>query len=241
MPLPAAGARGDSWKFRITTSFFKLARVQRLTQSTASIDFWRPAFIRTTLKQAMLVRFFLLTQAYEVLSNPERRAAYDAARQSSPAEPLSARVDFMDTMQGELNRRLAVLAVLYFQRRTSPNKPEVTFRDIENRLGFPRDYLVFTTWYLQTKGYISRADNSEFTITAEGVDFVETQRVNIPVLDKLLTTGAAPSPGGENDGYFQHARGWRRWSDRSQRIDTWGMSTRWPFQPDRAHSNQDVC
>ena len=138
-------------------------------------------------------RFFLLKQAYEVLSKPESRAAYDANRQASQPEPLSAWVDFMDNMEGELNRRLAVLTVLYFQRRTNPNKPEVSFRDIEKRLGFPRDYLVFTAWYLRTKGYITRADNSEFTITAEGVDFVETQRANIPVLEKLLTTGEGPS------------------------------------------------
>lgn len=50
----------------------------------------------------------------------------------------------MDNIEGELNRRLALLTVLYFQRRTNPNKPEVSFRDIETRLGFPRDYLVFT-------------------------------------------------------------------------------------------------
>jgi len=134
-------------------------------------------------------RFYLLKQAYEVLSNQERRDAYDAARQDSQPEPLSARIDFMDNIEGELNRRVAFLTVLYSQRRTNPNKPEVSFRDIEIRLGFPRDYLAFTAWYLRTKGYITRADNSEFTITAEGVDFVETQRVNIPVLEKLLTTG----------------------------------------------------
>jgi curved DNA-binding protein CbpA len=134
-------------------------------------------------------RFFLLKEAYEVLSNPERRAAYDEARRTSQQVPLSEWVDFMDTMEGELNRRLAVLTVLYFHRRTNPNAPEVSFREIEKRLGFPRDYLVFTAWYLRTKGYITRADNSEFTITADGVDFVETQRVNLPVLDKLLTNG----------------------------------------------------
>jgi curved DNA-binding protein len=134
-------------------------------------------------------RFFLLKQAYEVLSDPERRAKYDATRQKSQPVPLSTWIDFMDKMEGELNRRLALLAVLYFQRRTSPYTPGVSFRNIENRLGFPRDYLEFTAWYLQSKGYISRADNSEFTITADGVDFVETQRVNVPVLEKLLTTG----------------------------------------------------
>jgi hypothetical protein len=60
-------------------------------------------------------------------------------------------------------------------------------------MGFPRDYLEFTTWYLRSKGYITRADNSDFTLTAEGVDFVESKRVNIPILNKLLTTGTAPS------------------------------------------------
>lgn len=134
-------------------------------------------------------KFFLLKEAYETLSNPQRRAAYDASREADQSTPLSNWVDFMDNMEGEMNRRLALLAILYFQRRTNPNLPEVSFRDIEKRLGFPRDYLEFTAWYLRTKGYISRGDNSAFTITAEGVDFVETQRVNLPLLDKLLTTG----------------------------------------------------
>jgi curved DNA-binding protein CbpA len=144
-------------------------------------------------------KFFLLNQAYETLSNPERRAAYDAARSSAQPAPLSSQIDFMDNMEGELNRRLAMLAVLYFRRRANPSEPGVSFRDIEKRLGFPRDYLEFTAWYLRTKRYIQNADNSDFTITAEGVDFVEAQRANLPVLDKLLTTGegvitAAPSP-----------------------------------------------
>lgn len=134
-------------------------------------------------------KFFLLKQAYEVLSNPDRRAAYDASRRDLQPIPLSTWIDFMDNLEGELNRRLAILAVLYFQRRTNPYKPEVSFRNIEKRMGFPRDYLEFTAWYLRTKGYIVRGDNSDFTITAEGVDFVETKRVNIPLLEKLLTTG----------------------------------------------------
>jgi|SRR5690348_1370979 curved DNA-binding protein CbpA len=134
-------------------------------------------------------KFFLLSQAYKVLSDPERRAQYDASRTnelSQPA-PLSTWIDFMDNMDGELNRRLAVLAVLYFQRRVNPYSPEVSLMDLEKRMGFPRDYLEFTAWYLRNKGYITRADNSDFTLTAEGVDFVETQRMHIPVLGKLLS------------------------------------------------------
>jgi hypothetical protein len=57
-------------------------------------------------------------------------------------------------------------------------------------MGFPRDYLDFTTWYLTKKRYITRADNSDFTLTVEGVDFIETQRATVPLLDRLLTNGS---------------------------------------------------
>lgn len=136
-------------------------------------------------------QFATLTRAYEVLSVPGRRAKYDATRQRELAEtaPLSNSIDFMDQMEGETNRRMALMAVLYYRRRSNPNSPEVTLAEVETRMGFPRDYLDFTTWYLQKKGYITRADNSDFTLTAEGVDFVETQRASLPVLNKLLTPG----------------------------------------------------
>jgi len=141
-------------------------------------------------------KFFRLKAAYDVLSDSDRRAAYDQeysqrADDRPEESPLSQSVDFMDHVQGELNRRLAVLAVLYYRRRTNPYSPEVSLTEIEKRMGFPRDYLDFTTWYLTKRGYITRADNSDFTLTVEGVDFVETQRVSMPILNKLLTNGEA--------------------------------------------------
>jgi curved DNA-binding protein CbpA len=140
-------------------------------------------------------KFHLLKKAYDVLSNPVTRAEYDAVREGQVPQhvPLSNSVDFMDSVEGELNRRLALLALLYFRRRAYPWSPEVKLTEVEERMGFPRDYLEFTTWYLQKKGYITRADNSDFTLTADGLDFVETQRVNIPTLNKLLTSGIGPS------------------------------------------------
>ncbi len=141
--------------------------------------------------------FLLLKTAYDILSHPDSRAEYDAKRKHQPCTPipLSTSVDFMDNLEGELNRRLAVLAVLYHRRRTSPHLPEVPLAEIELRMGFPRDYLDFTTWYLVKKGYVTRADNAEFTLTAEGVDFVEAQRARFPILNKMLTGGSgSPSP-----------------------------------------------
>jgi hypothetical protein len=96
----------------------------------------------------------------------------------------------MDNLEGELNRRLALLAVLYHRRRTSPDMPEVPLDEIETRMGFPRDYLDFTIWYLVKKGYVTKGDNALFALTANGVDFVEQERGNIPVLNKLLTSGS---------------------------------------------------
>lgn len=141
--------------------------------------------------------------AYDVLSDPVTRSAYDATRQFE-APPLSTTIDFMDSIEGELNRRLAVLAVLYFRRRTNPHEPEVSLSEIERRMGFPRDYLDFTTWYLVKRGYITRADNSDFTLTADGVDFIEAQRSSLPVLNKLLTDGTAQIP---TDDGLAHANG----------------------------------
>ena len=135
--------------------------------------------------------FRLLKAAFDTLTNPTRRAEYDAncRREAKETSPLSNSIDFMDSVEGELNRRVAVLAVLYFKRRANPRLPEVSLAELEQRMGFPRDYLDFTTWYLSKKGYITKADNSDFSLTAEGVDYIETQQTNLPVLNKLLTDG----------------------------------------------------
>jgi curved DNA-binding protein CbpA len=136
--------------------------------------------------------FYRVRTAYDILSDPQRRAHYDAMR-SQPASPvsnpLSSIVDFMDEVEGETNRRLALLTILYSQRRADPNYPEVSLRDLEAILGFPRDYLDFTTWYLVQKHYILRADNSDFMITVAGVDYVEAQRSHTPALNRLLSSG----------------------------------------------------
>jgi len=141
--------------------------------------------------------FRMLKAAYDTLSNPSRRAEYDAAcrRDAKEEPPLSNSIDFLDSMEGEQNRRIALLAVLYYKRRSNPRFPEVSLAEIERRMGFPRDYLDFTTWYLTKKGYVTRADNSDFSLTAEGVDYIESQRVNLPVLNKLLTDGNGMNPG----------------------------------------------
>jgi curved DNA-binding protein CbpA len=146
-------------------------------------------------------KFHTLQEAYEVLSDQGRRNEYDLKRgvAGSTGTPISFTVDFMDSTAGEVNRRLAVLAVLYIRRRNMPDSPGVPLGEIEARMGFPREYLQFTLWYLQRKGYIARSDNGETTLLAEGVDFVETERHGFPILNRLLTSGDGVSNTGGQD------------------------------------------
>jgi curved DNA-binding protein len=136
-------------------------------------------------------KFLFLKHAYEVLSDPQLRAQYDATMKEGvdEAPPMSASIDFMDGIQGELNRRGAVLALLYLRRRSHPYSPGVSLAEVETRMGFPRDYLDFTIWYLSSKKYLSKADNYDLTLTALGVDFVETSHADLPVLSRLLSSG----------------------------------------------------
>lgn len=152
-------------------------------------------------------KFVLLNRAYEVLSDPQRRAEYDAAKQPDQprVKPIFESGAFVNGIEGEANRRLGVLSLLYQQRRTNPREARVSLLDLEKKMGFPRDYLDFTTWYLKSKGYIEIEDNSDFSLTASGVDYVEARAQSNPILHRLLTAGASvtsdvePSPDGNGD------------------------------------------
>lgn len=65
-------------------------------------------------------------------------------------------------------------------------------------MGFPRDYLDFTIWYLRSKKLIKQEDNAALSLTCEGVDFVEENFDKLPLLGKLLTEGKGPMPRAES-------------------------------------------
>lgn len=137
-------------------------------------------------------RFLLLSEAYRVLSNPETRARYDGARQSEAPRPLpmfQARA-FVDEKQGEVNRRLGVLCVLYAQRRRDSEHPTVSLLELEELMAIPREYLEFTLWYLKEKHYVQMDQAADFRLTACGVDFVEEHTPAHAMMRKLLQDGS---------------------------------------------------
>jgi hypothetical protein len=71
----------------------------------------------------------------------------------------------------------------------------VSLLELEAQMGFPRDYLDFTIWYLRNKKLIKQGDNAALSLTCEGVDFVEENFSKLPLLGKLLSQGQAPMSG----------------------------------------------
>jgi hypothetical protein len=94
---------------------------------------------------------------------------------------------------------LALLSLLYRRRRVSPQTPEVSLAEAESQMRFPRDYLDFSIWYLKSKKLIAVGDNSALSLTALGVDYVESNCTGIPILNRLLEAGtlATASPKAE--------------------------------------------
>jgi curved DNA-binding protein CbpA len=135
--------------------------------------------------------FLLLKRAYEVLADPERRAQYDQAKviEDDAPLPIFELQDFVYGLKGEINRRLGVLALLYNRRRANQDNPGLSLLDLEKRMAFPREHLVFALWYLRSKGYVSQEDNSDCGITAAGIDFIESHCASDELIQRLIHAG----------------------------------------------------
>jgi hypothetical protein len=135
-----------------------------------------------------LEKFLLLGRAREVLLNPEVRAAFDVHRTNHKEKPMTvfSMKDFTVGIDGEANRRLGVLCLLYNQRRNTPDAPGFSLLDLETLMASPREHLMFTLWYLQEKSHARRDEQSNYVISAEGVDYVESNLDSNQILYKLL-------------------------------------------------------
>lgn len=133
-------------------------------------------------------KFLLLNEAYRVLTDHERRAAYDVTYRSRQSEPLRVfeLKEFATGIDGESNRRMGILCLLYSRRRMNPDHPGVSILELETMMWFPREHLMFTVWYLREKDLIKQDEQSAFLITAGGADYVEENLPQNRTLYKLL-------------------------------------------------------
>ena len=138
-------------------------------------------------------RFRMLTEAYQVLSDPVRRNEYDRWLESSQGSPLSIFLgkEFTEGIDAEAKIRVGVLCLLYSKRRANPDFAALSLLDMENLMAFPRERLLFAIWYLRAKRYVMQDDRSSFIITAEGVDFLESQLPTNQILHKIFRASEA--------------------------------------------------
>lgn len=122
-------------------------------------------------------RFDAISEAFETLSNPEKRAAYDRLYDDS----VDHRIRLLDealaihTRDDDLVLRDRLLALLYTQRRRNVREPALGDVQIERALDTPMEHLAFHVWYVKEKGWIERTDRG-FAITMLGIDEVEAAR-----------------------------------------------------------------
>jgi curved DNA-binding protein len=139
-------------------------------------------------------KFRTLADAYHILSSPEKRAAYDAAKEGEPADRWKLFYEPPSPGNGhESDRKLreGILSILYSARRRDVLRPGVGIVLFENLLGCPREAMEFHLWYLGEKGFIKRTDTGEYAITAAGVDEISEKRHGH---DLLLPGGGQNSP-----------------------------------------------
>jgi hypothetical protein len=106
-------------------------------------------------------------------------------QQSLPVEVFNLQ-DFATGIDGESNRRMGLLCLLYHRRRVNPDEPGLSLLHLENLMVSPREHLLFTVWYLKDKGFVRQTEDSGYAITSAGVDHVEQGLPRNKLLYRLL-------------------------------------------------------
>ena len=136
--------------------------------------------------------FVHLTEAFQTLSDPEKRAAYDA-RHSAEKKLRWKIFDQAVVATGpemEKRKRNGILGLLYAVTVKDPERASMTVHAFEDLLGCPREHLEAALWYLRGKGFVQRTDGGRYTLTVLGFEEAEQHCVTPPKNAGELTAPA---------------------------------------------------
>ena len=120
-------------------------------------------------------RFYRITEAHDVLTDPDRRAAYDVrlAAEDKGRLRIFESLESAQGVQAEIRKRQGILRLLYARRLVEPHDPSMRARDFVEMLACPIEHLEFALWFLREKRWLVRSDNNRFEITWQGVEAFE--------------------------------------------------------------------
>ena len=132
-------------------------------------------------------KFKFLVEAYRVLSDSKKRAAYDDDNKAVDNHQDSILFNAPQSRDSEAERRTnqVILFIFYLARKRDAVKPGVGIVELEKLAGLSEKELSFHIWYLKEKGWIQRIETGEFAITASGVDEVMERNLTLKK-DRLL-------------------------------------------------------
>jgi curved DNA-binding protein CbpA len=125
--------------------------------------------------------FRVISDAYQLLSDPQKRADYDVLHRNSLHQAKRDQFEQStgtSTLADEHHKRHEILNILYKKRLAQPDQPAMGLRDLLDLLGMPREQLEFSLWYLKEGGYLLRTDSARHSITLKGVELIETLAVH---------------------------------------------------------------
>jgi curved DNA-binding protein len=132
-------------------------------------------------------KFNIIAEAYHLLSDPEKRAAYDAKYEEEKTRQYKTLSNTSSSEGFETDQKIRhqILSILYIERRRETIESGVGLWRLEKLLGWPEKILEFHIWYLKEKGWIQLTETGGYSITASGVDVVEENDLILGA-DRLL-------------------------------------------------------
>ncbi len=143
-------------------------------------------------------KFRILSDAYHALSDPEKRASYDAHHADERTRQWKIFSDASDEGLVKTDREMqrGIMSLLYSARRKDVVHPGMGMFELTRLLGCPEKHMEFHAWYLKEKGWIRLTDSGQYAITVEGVDVATSDGLEVGREHMI----SANSEGGEKDG-----------------------------------------